>query len=92
MYSNKLSPKFRKIIPYIIRINRKKESKEEITEEVKKIINRIKRKWVNPNILVFGDMNESKDSQVSKLEKVWKLASTHLNKAIITREQNVHGK
>ena len=34
----------RKIIAYVIGIYRKKESKEEITEEVKKIINRIKRK------------------------------------------------
>ena len=80
-----------KIIAYIIGIYRKKESKVKITEEVKKIINRIKRKWVNPNILVFGDMNESKDSQVTKLERVWKLASPHLNKTIITRDQNVHG-
>ena len=37
-------------------------------------------------------MNESKDSQVTKLERVWKLASPHLNKTIIIREQNIHGK
>ena len=36
-------------------------------------------------------MNESKDSQVTKLERVWKLANPHLNKTIITREQNMHG-
>ena len=35
-------------------------------------------------------MNESKDSQVIKLERVWKLANPHLNKTIITREQNMH--
>ena len=34
-------------------------------------------KWVNPNIFVFRDMNESKDSQVTKLKRVWKLASPH---------------
>ena len=70
----------------------KRKVKKKITEEIKKIINRIKRKWVNPNILVFGDMNESKDSQVTKLERVWKLTNPHLNKTIITREQNMHGK
>ena len=37
-------------------------------------------------------MNKSKDSQATKFERVWKLASPHLNKIIITREQNMHGK
>ena len=60
-----------------------KGSKEEITEEVKKIINRIKRKWVNLKILVFGDMNESKDSQVTKLKK-----SLEIGKSIFKQKNN----
>ena len=42
-----------KIIVYIIGIYRKKESKVKISKEVKKIINKIKRKWVNLNILAL---------------------------------------
>ena len=63
-----------KICVYVIGVYRKAELKRDISNEVTRIIRRIKKKQRNINILVFGDMNINHRDNIEKLQKIgdWK--------------------
>ena len=42
----------------------KQEILDEITEEISKLLKRIRRKLINPKILLFGDLNTNKNSKI----------------------------
>ena len=75
------------ICAYIIEVYRKAELKRDISNEVTRIIRRIKKKQRNVNILVFGDINVNHRDNIEKLQKDWGLEINYENNKIVTRKQ-----
>ena len=64
-----INKKENKIWAYLIGFYRKVEWKEETTQEINKIIKRIRRKHPRISIIIFGDMNTKGKDSINKLEK-----------------------
>ena len=57
----------------IIKVHMKENHKDAILDQMCKIINRIKRKYQNPNILVYGDFNTGINWIIKHIENYAKL-------------------
>ena len=65
-----------KNILLLIGVYCKLELKVESTSEIAELARRIRRKYLNPNILVFGDLNTNKTDSIEKIEDILKLLSS----------------
>ena len=73
----------------------KEEMKNAILEELRTLINRMRKKFSNPNIIVYGDFNTNqhwKIEKIEKIEKTTKLKWSDQNRKLITREQQMKDK
>ena len=61
--------------------------KEKILTMISKLSQRIRKVYINPKIILFGDINPNKYFTIKNVEKKLKLKTSQLNKNIITREQ-----
>ena len=87
-----INKKENKIWAYLIGFYRKVEWKEETTQEINKIIKRIRRKHPRISIIIFEDMNTKGKDSIDKLEKMWKLKCNIKNKTLIARTQMIKDK
>ena len=77
---------------FIIGVYMKEEMKNAILEELRTLINRMRKKFSNPNIIVYGDFNNNQHWKIEKIEKTTKLKWSDQNKKLITREQQMKDK
>ena len=72
---------------FIIGAYFKKEKRREILNQIKQIINRIRKTYKDPNIFMFWDLNPWSRFTVKTVEKELNLAISQINANIITRKQ-----
>ena len=77
---------------FIIGVYMKEEMKNAILEELRTLINRMRKKFSNPNIIVYGDFNNNQHWKIEKIEKTTKLKWSEQNRKLITREQQMKDK
>ena len=65
----------------------KEGAKQVILEQLKNLLSRIRRKYQNPNIIVYGDFNTNQNWSIKKIEIITQLSWAKSNKVLITREQ-----
>ena len=73
---------------FIIGVYMKEEKKDKILIQLKTLISRIRRKYWNPNIIVYGDFNTNQNWNIRKIEEITKLKWSYKNRKIVTREQS----
>ena len=79
---------FGKNITFFIGAYLKENSKDEILKQIKDLIQRIKKSYENPLIIVYEDFNTNNQNfSIDYIEKTIKLKSSIMNKSTITREQ-----
>ena len=74
---------------FIIEVCMKEELKVEILEQLKNLLNRIRRKHKNPNIILYWDLNTNKSWPIEYIEKSINLKWSVENKSLITRKQKL---
>ena len=72
---------------FIIGAYFKKEKRREILSQIKQIINRIRKVYNNPNILLFWDLNPWGKFTVKTVEKELNLSVSEINKNLIIIKQ-----
>ena len=72
---------------FIIGAYFKKEKRREILNQIKQIINRIRKTYKDPNIFMFWDLNPWYRFTVKTVEKELNLTISQINANIITRKQ-----
>ena len=65
----------------------KEDQKSSILEQLTNLINRVKRKYKHPNIIIYGDFNTNQQWNIQHIENMTKLKWSDLNKNIPTRSQ-----
>ena len=71
----------------IIGVYMKETEKEHIMYQLIKLWQRIRKKYTNPHIILFGDLNTNSRWTINKIERILNLKSSKENKSIITRKQ-----
>ena len=75
---------------FIIGVYMKEDSKYLIFEQLKNLINRIRRKYKTPKIIVFGDFNTNQNWRIKQIEIATNLRWSKLNKTLITRRAKIN--
>ena len=75
---------------FIIGVYMKEDSKYLILEQLKNLINRIRRKYKTPKIIVFGDFNTNQNWRIKQIEIATNLRWSKLNKTLITRRAKIN--
>ena len=71
----------------IIGVYMKEDQKSSILEQLTNLINRVKRKYKHPNIIIYGDFNTNQQWNIQHIENMTNLKWSDLNKNIPTRSQ-----
>ena len=66
----------------------KQNSKAAIMEQIKRLLWRIRKTFINPTIILFGDLNPDKQMTIKIIETELKLKCNEINKLITTRTQS----
>ena len=74
-------------IHLVIGVYCKEITKEKILESLRKLLHRIKIKYSNSIITVYGDFNTNKNFSIEMIEKHTKLMIVKINKIVVTRVQ-----
>ena len=69
----------------------KENAKGKILDQLKHLINRIRKTHPNTSIFLFGDFNIWKNFNINLIETSLKLKVDEINKNLITRMQNTKG-
>ena len=68
----------------------KENSKYLILEQLKNLINRIRRKYKKPKIIVFGDFNTNQNWKIKQIEIATNFSWNKLNKTLIRRRAKIN--
>ena len=81
-----------KSISFVIGAYFKESLKTKILDQLKHLLNRIRKTFVNPSIFIYGDFNIDKKFNINLIEDTLKLKIDQRNRDLITRAQIFKGK
>ena len=77
---------------FVIGAYLKENKKSKILIQMKHLINRIRKTYLNPIIYIFGDFNLDKNFNIDLIEDTLKINIDNRSKNLITRTQSIKGK
>ena len=77
---------------FVIGAYLKENKKSKILIQMKHLINRIRKTYLNPIIYLFGDFNLDKNFNTDLIEDTLKINIDNRSKNLITRTQSIKGK